>query len=143
MTPVEYTEWWLKYAMKELRNNPASELHHFTNQKWEQWIDQVYFYPSSLEECTLRSRVHEVLLVAFHNAIKKAEELRPKKWNAGNCMDVTEAYCLALMIGQIDPIYAVQMKVRLNNLANRFNETVERFAGETKSILISVVTVEW
>jgi hypothetical protein len=150
ITPVGYVTWWLEYARKELLEKPGSNLHHFTSHNisggysgWEEPIDQIYFWPTTVEERFLRNEVHKILLIAYRNVMAKAKQLAPGKWTAWGCMDITEAYRLAIMIGSVDPVAAVQMKIELNSLAARFNETVDRFASETKSILIGPITTEW
>ncbi len=126
MDSVEYTKWWLEIADHELQICPTSELHFLTNGKWISEINKVYFHPETLEEYDLRHKVHGVLLTVFQNVMRKAEALPQMKWNEGDCLDVVEACYLALCIGRAHPLLDVQMKIRINNLAGRFNETVER-----------------
>jgi hypothetical protein len=131
MSKIEYTKLWLAEAKQKLVEDPLDDLHHFTHSSysggydWNSQINDIYLKPKTSTERSFRKDVFNILLRAFQNVMERAETLPQQKWQTYECLAVPEAYHLAILIGMIDPLFAVQAKIRINKVCMRFGETLE------------------
>ncbi len=150
---VEYVEWWVEYAMRELAKNPTSALNDFTHPNysgglrgWEDWVDQVYFFPASLEDFMLQRRVHQVMLVALENSLEAATKQAQSAggtWDLLGGLDLAEAYRVAGMVAHVDPMIACAAKVQLNLLAQQSGETLYHLAQRGFGVFMGPWEIRW
>lgn len=132
---------WLKGARQQLKKDPTSDLSNYTAINygaygaWDFGVASLYSTPKTPDDWYLGGQVHEMLLIAFNNHIGRAEKLSPQKWDAVKCRDVVEAYRLATMMAQRDPVSCVLIKIRLNLLCERFETTFTQLMQEPDMLL--------
>ena len=150
---IGYTMFWLEHGGEAIKENPEGQggVHHWTSANisggytgWEEPMDQVYFSPRTLEEKLLQGQVHEYMLLALRWALKHAEAETPcgpfVMWNA---MDLAEAYRVAHMVAQIDPVLAAGLKVRLNKICLRMGKSLSEQAAVGFKNFIGLTEINW
>lgn len=114
---VSYAVFWLWAVREAIKKNQKGWHHHWTHinysgglSGWEDYMNNIYFRPQGFEERLLQEEVHEYMLIALDVAFAEAER------NSTNSLDVAEAYRIARMVSQKDPLIAAVSKIRLNQL---------------------------
>lgn len=151
ITNTSYIVWWLEHTRKELAHKPDSVLHHYTHPNysggvsgWEEYIDRVYFSPQTLEERLLQMQVHEIMMIALENALRKAEAVEyDGTWTAWKGMDLSEAYRISHMVALVDPLMACKAKRRLNHIARLMGTNLYALAECNFQMFMGPTGIRW
>lgn len=152
ITNISYALFWLDHCRESILENPERGLHHWTHPNysggitgWEDYMNNVYFHPKTLEERMLQGEVHQVLVFALFWFLKKAdsEHKSGTKWSFFDSMDIAEAYRIVHMISHVDPSFSCAVKVYLNKICLRIGETLESLANKNFNVFMGESGIKW
>lgn len=144
---IDYVLFWLEHGAKQITEDPRRGVHHWTARNisggytgWEYPMSKVYFEPRTLKERLLQGRVHEVMCEALEWALNEAEAKTPKNWSAWDGIYLAQAYRIAHMVVQVDPLRAPALKVRLNKICCKVGKTLKELVDIKFMVLIGPET---